>query len=150
MSEKPQTIDAYMQHLPEKQRAVLEPVLAMIREALPAGYEEVISFGMPSWQVPLPAYPDTYNKQPLMFAGLASRKNHKSLYLSGPFSKPEIEQRLISGFAISGKKLDMGQSCIRFKTIEDLDFASLREAIQSMPMKEFIEREKSARATKKR
>ncbi len=34
-------------------------------------------------QVPLETYPDTYNKQPLLYAALESQKNHMAVYLWG-------------------------------------------------------------------
>ena len=43
---------------------------------LPKGYEEAMTGGVISYQVPLGTYPDTYNKRPLMYAGIAARKNH--------------------------------------------------------------------------
>jgi hypothetical protein len=33
--------------------------------------------------VPLEVYPDTYNKKPMMYAALASQKNHMAVYLTG-------------------------------------------------------------------
>ena len=45
-----------------------------------------MNWGMIVYQVPLKTYPDTYNKQPLMYAGLASQKNHMAVYLSGIYT----------------------------------------------------------------
>ena len=55
----------------------------MILDNLPEGYEEAMNWGMITYQVPLETYPDTYNKQPLMYAALASQKNHMAVYLTG-------------------------------------------------------------------
>ena len=53
-------------------------------ENLDKDYEEGIQYGMIGYYVPHRVYPAGYHcdpKQPLPFAGLASQKNHLSLYL---------------------------------------------------------------------
>jgi hypothetical protein len=42
-------------------------------------------------------------------------------------------------WAKSGKKLDMGKSCIRFKKVDDLALDVLGEAIRRLPAKKYIE-----------
>ena len=76
------TVDQYLAELPEDRREVIQKVRQVIRQNLPKGYEEVMNWGMITYQVPLEVYPDTYNKQPLMYAALASQKNHMAVYLS--------------------------------------------------------------------
>lgn len=68
--------EEYLSALPDERRAALEAVRRVILENLPAGYEEAVNWGMITYQVPLTVYPNTYNKQPLMYAALASQKNH--------------------------------------------------------------------------
>jgi hypothetical protein len=41
-------------------------------------------------------------------------------------------------WAKTGKKLDMGKVCIRFKKLEDLPLEIIGEAIRRVPVKEFI------------
>jgi hypothetical protein len=105
---------------------------------LPDGYVERMSWGMIGWEVPLEAYPATYNKQPLAYAALAAQKNHYALYLNCIHASEERTQRLAHAFAEAGKKLDMGKSCIRFRKIEDLVEQALAEAIASVPLESFI------------
>jgi len=62
----------YLAELPADRRTALEAVRAVVLENLPDGYEEVMNWGMITYEVPLETYPDTYNRQPLMFAALAS------------------------------------------------------------------------------
>jgi hypothetical protein len=47
-------------------------------------------------------------------------------------------------WAKTGKKLDMGKSCVRFKKVEDLPLDVIGEAIQRMPAKKYIEHCESA------
>jgi uncharacterized protein YdhG (YjbR/CyaY superfamily) len=69
-------IEAYLADLPDDRREAIEEVRQVILENLPEGYEEAFNWGMITYQVPLETYPDTYNKKPLMYAALASQKNH--------------------------------------------------------------------------
>ena len=73
--------------------------------------------------VPLKLYPAGYHtgkSVPLPYASLASQKGHMSLYLFGCYMEPKDAARLTREFKARGKKLDMGKSCVRFKTLEDL------------------------------
>jgi hypothetical protein len=140
------TIDEYLAALPEDRRAALASVRAVIRKNLPGGYEEGMGFGMISYTLPLAKYPDTYNGQPLCYAGLAAQKNHSALYLTGAYADPKIEKALRDGFAKAGKRLDMGKSCIRFKAAEDLPLEVIGKAVAALPPEAFIERHEKARA----
>ena len=95
--------------------------------------------------MPLAEYPDTYNRQPLWYAGLAPQKHYLSLYLMCAYGSLDHLRRLREGFAAAGKKLDMGKSCIRFRTADDLALDVIGELIASIPMKRWIEIAKSAR-----
>ncbi len=76
MHSKAKTVAEYLDELPADRRAAIEAVREVILEHLPEGYEEAMNWGMITYQVPLQAYPKTYNGQPLMLAALASQKNH--------------------------------------------------------------------------
>jgi hypothetical protein len=77
------TVAAYLAGLTPDRRQAIAAVLATIRAHLPAGYEEAMNWGMIAFQVPLEVYPDTYNRRPLLYAAVASQKNHMAVYLSG-------------------------------------------------------------------
>ena len=53
------TVDEYLSELPEDRRQTVEMVRRTILENLPDGYEEVMNWGMITYQVPLETYPDT-------------------------------------------------------------------------------------------
>ena len=82
----------------------------------------------------------TYNGQPLMFAALASQKNYMSLYLMNICSDEAVEKWFVEGYKASGKKLDMGKACVRFKSLQDLPIDLVGEAIALTPVAGFIER----------
>ena len=135
---KATTVSQYLVELPDDRRAEIEKIRDLVNDALPAGYREGLSFGMIGWVVPFEDYPDTYNKQPLAYAGLAAQKNYNSLYLNCVYASPGRTERLRAAFAAAGKKLDMGKSCIRFKRADDLPLGPIRDEIASTPPAEFI------------
>lgn len=101
--------------------------------------------GMICYYIPLERHPDTYNKQPLSIATLGSQKSHMALHLMGVYSDPETERWFKECFAESGKKLDMGKSCVRFKKLEDLPMEVIGEAISRTPPDKFIQQYEAAR-----
>ncbi len=138
VSSKAATVAAYLDELGPERRAEIEIVRDLVNEALPAGYVEMMSYGMIGWVIPLADYPDTYNKQPLAYAGLAAQKNGNSLYLNCVYASTERTERLRAAWAASGKKLDMGKCCIRFKRAADLALDVVRDEIAATSPAEFI------------
>ena len=139
------SVEEYLASLPPDRRQEIERVRRVVRDDLPVGYEEGVGFGMLCYSVPLSDYRDTYNKQPLMYAALTSQKNHLSLYLMAVYADDALEKRLRDAFAESGKKLDMGKSCIRFKRADDLPLDAIGEIVAAVPMDRWIEIARSAR-----
>jgi hypothetical protein len=117
----------------------------VVRRNLPAGYEEALSGKLLVWQVPLEAYPDTYNGHPLWYTALASQKNYLSLYLMNAYGNPALARLLREGFKAAGKKLDMGKSCVRFRAADDLALDVVGEVVASTPMGRYITLAKSVR-----
>ncbi len=99
---------------------------------------ETLNWGMISYEVPLETYPDTTNKKPLQFAGLAAQKRHRALYLSCAYSDGTVARKIVDRFKQSGKRLDMGKSCIRYKLPEDLDLEVIGEVIRENDLERFI------------
>jgi hypothetical protein len=145
VSSKAQTVADYLDELAPERRREIEKVRDVINAAMPAGYREGMGYGMIGWVVPLETYPDTYNGQPLAYAGLAAQKNSNSLYLTCAYSSPERAQRLKDEAAAAGKKLDMGKSCIRFKKADDLPLEAIAREIASTTPEEFIARHEEGR-----
>lgn len=141
MQSKASTVEQYIAELPEDRRATVTKLRSLVRKHLPKGFTEQIQYGMIGYVVPHRHYPAGYHtnpKDPLPFAAIASQKNHLALYLMSPTMKPEIEAAIRAGFQASGKKLDMGKSCIRFKKLEDLALDAIGEAIASLSMADYI------------
>src|SRR5579862_4739188 len=115
---KAATVDAYLASLPADRRDAIAKVRAVIRENLPAGYEEGIQYGIIGYYVPHSLHPAGYHanpKEPLPFAHLGSKKSHMALYLGCVYGDDELRRWFEDEYRKSGKKLDMGKSCVRFK-----------------------------------
>jgi uncharacterized protein YdhG (YjbR/CyaY superfamily) len=145
------TIQDYLAELPTERREAIEKVREAILENLPEGYEEALNWGMITYQVPLDVYPETYNKQPLMYAALANQKNHMAVYLTGIYMDEDLNQDFEQKYKETGKRYDVGKSCVRFRKLEDLPLELIGESIAKISMDEFIERTQglSARKAKK-
>ena len=143
-AKRAKTVAEYIGSLPEDRRGAIKAVRAVVKKNLPAGYKEGIDYGFIGWTVPLSVYPDTYNGQPLCYAALANQKNHMALYLMAAYAEGPIKQRLVKGFRAAGKKLDMGKSCIRFRSLDDLPLDVIAEVAAALPMKKYVEIAKAA------
>ena len=98
-----------------------------------------------TYQVPLSIHPDTYSRQPLMYAALASQKNHMAVYLTSIYMDPESQATFERDYKATGKRYDVGKSCVRFRRLDDLPLELIGRAIGSMTMQEFIEGERAIR-----
>jgi hypothetical protein len=145
MSKSP-TVAGYLAEQTPERRAEMEKVLRVLRKHMPKGYREGMGYGMMGWEVPLDRYPDTYNGQPLAYAGLAAQKNNFSLYLMGAYIDPGETQKLKDAFKAAGLRLDMGKSCIRFKRAADLPLEAIGQLIARWPLEQYIEAYESVRS----
>jgi len=132
-------VDQYLDELPEDRRQALTAVRKVVLDHLPAGFEEVMQYGMISYVVPLDRFPSTYNGQPLAVASLASQKRHMALYLMGIYGDEGNQTWLRQQWATTGKKLDMGKSCLRFRSLDDLALAVVGEAIARTSVADLID-----------
>jgi hypothetical protein len=142
MQSKANTVRQYLAELPPERREAISAVREVILANLPKGYEEGMAYGMIGYHVPHSVYPPGYHcnpEQPLPYAALASQKNHMALYLMCVYGNPEQEAWFREAWAKTGKKLDMGKSCVRFKKLEDLPLKVVGQAIKRVPVKKLIE-----------
>lgn len=133
------TPEEYLFELADDRREAIETVRETILEHLPEGYTEGMGFGMIAYVVPLDRYPDTYNGQPLMYAALASQKNHMAVYLTSVFADEALGEKFVAEYKATGKKLDMGKSCVRFKSLDHLPLDVIGDAIAALTVDEFID-----------
>ncbi|MBC8279434.1 MAG: DUF1801 domain-containing protein [Chloroflexi bacterium] len=129
----------YLNSLSEDRKSAVGVVRDTILANLPEGYQETIQHGMISYVIPLETYPKTYNKKPLLFAALASQKNYMTIHLMNIYGNSEDEKWFLESYKATGKKLDMGKACVRFKRIDDLPVELIGEAIARTPVNAFIQ-----------
>ena len=132
------TPDEYIAALPDDRREAVSAVRDVVRDNLPAGFEEGMLYGMIGWYIPLERFPNTYNGQPLGLAALASQKNYMSLYLNSVYGDPQTESWFKDRYEASGKRLNMGKSCVRFRRIEDLPLDVIGETIARVDLDSYL------------
>ena len=133
------TVEDYLAELTPERRATVSTVRDVILRHLPEGYEEIMDFGMISYVIPLETYPITYNNHPLMYAALASQKNYCSVYLMNIYGVPELMEWFEAEYRASGKRMDIGKACVRFKSLDDLPLELVGQAIARTQVTDYIE-----------
>lgn len=149
MKSKANTVADYLTELPADRKAGIEAVRAVVLENLPSGYEEAMNWGMITYQVPLEVYPDTYNKQPLVYAQLGSHKNYMTLYLMGIYGSDDTAKGFEADYRATGKRYDVGKSCVRFRSLDDLPLELIGNTIASIEMEDFVMSAKAFRSARK-
>jgi hypothetical protein len=142
------TVADYLASLPPERRVIVGALRKLIRAHLPKGYVEAMRYGMICYEIPLSRYPDTYNRQPLSYVAVAAQKNNYSLYLTCAYLDEERARRLRDAHARAGKKLDMGKSCVRFKSLDALELDAIAAEIASTTPAQFIGRYELSRSRK--
>ncbi len=146
------TVEDYLASLPEDRQRAMSAVRDVVLAQLPSGLEETMNWGMVAYQVPLERYPDTYNKQPLLYAALASQKNHMALYLMGIYGSESLRTEFEEAYRATGKRMDIGKSCVRFRRLDDLPLDVVADAVSAVSLDEFLamyDQAASLRKTKK-
>ncbi len=144
MKTKATSIEEYLAELPADRYEAISAVRKVILDNLPKGYVEAFNWGMISYEVPLSVFPDTYNKQPLMYAALGNQKNHMAVYMCWLSCAPKIVETFKEAYLKTGKKLDMGKGCVRFKKLEHLPLELIAQTIAGTSLEEFVATSKKA------
>jgi hypothetical protein len=141
MTSSAKTVDQYLAGLPPDRRTAISAVRDLILANLPGGYEEVMQYGMIGYVVPHSIYPAGYHcdpSEPLSYAMLGSQKNHMAIYLCPVYGHKETESWFRKAYEATGKKLDMGKSCVRFKKLEQLPLEVIGQVIARTPVDKYI------------
>jgi hypothetical protein len=146
------TVAEYLKTLPAERREAISAVRKVILANLPAGYEEVMGYGMIGYVVPHRLYPAGYHcdpSLPLPFANLASQKNHMALYLMMTYCDPALEAWFRAAWRAAGKKLDMGKGCVRFTRVEEVPLEVVGQLMARVPVRQHIARMEQVLAERK-
>ena len=138
MAASKQTVAQYLAALPADRRAVIAKVRTAVKRAMPKGYQELMGYGMIMWSVPLKVLPNTYNGYPLCYVALAAQKRHYALYLMGCYGDKALMDELKAGYKAAGLRLDMGKSCLRFRSLDTLALAVVAKVIARVPMSAYV------------
>jgi len=141
MPAKPATVAAYLDALPPDRRAALSAVRDAVNRGLPKGYEEGIQYGVIGWCVPHRVYPPGYHCDPsvgLPFAALASTKSGMSLHLMSVYGDAAQRKWFEAAWKKTGKRLDMGQACVRFKRLEDVPLEVVEQVVARTPVDAYV------------
>lgn len=132
------TVSEYLQQIPPQWQPTLSDLRDQLRIHVDKGFVESLRWGMITYEVPLEISGPTYNKEPLMFAALAAQKNYCSLYLMAIYASPELMARLESAYSSKGLKPDMGKSCIRFKSLDDIPLQEILQLLKDITVEDFL------------
>jgi len=135
---KATSVADYLGELSADTRKAIATVRQVIRDSLPDGYDETVNWGMISYEIPLSRYSSTYNKRPLSYIALAAQKNYNAIYMMRVSGDKAQEKKLRDAFQKQGKKLEMGKSCIRFQSSDDLPLDTIAELVASTKPHEWI------------
>ncbi|NTW72904.1 MAG: DUF1801 domain-containing protein [Eubacteriaceae bacterium] len=134
--------EEYVQQLPEGRKEAIKRLRQTIKDNLPPGFEEIMSYGMISYVIPHSVYPEGYHvnpKEPLPFISIASQKNHIALYHMGIYTYPGILKWFQEEYPRYVKtKLDMGKSCIRFKRVETIPYGLIGELARKITLEDYL------------
>ena len=142
------TVNQWLASVPAERRDAINAVRAVVNEHLPQGYEETVDWGMLAWVVPLARLPNTHNGHPLMVAALGAHTKRMTLYLMSVYGDAELRRKFESAYKKTGKKLDMGGSCVHFKTLEDLPLDVVGDTIARVGVAQYVERYEKSRPKK--
>lgn len=142
MQYKANTVEEYIEQIPEERKAPIRKLREIILANLPKGFEEGINYNMIGYYVPHSKYPDGYHcnpKDPLPFMNLASQKNFIALYNMGIYADEKILNWFTKEYPKHCKyKLDMGKSCIRFKKTDAIPYELIGQLVSKMTCDEWI------------
>tara|TARA_B100000929_G_scaffold275661_1_gene249709 strand:+ start:2087 stop:2545 length:459 start_codon:yes stop_codon:yes gene_type:complete len=132
----------YLEKVPEERKEALIKLRSVIKKNLPEGFEEAMSYGMIGYVVPQSIYPDGYHcdpSLPLPFMNLASQKNYIAVYHSGIYANKDMYNWFVEEYRKeTGKKPDMGKSCIRLKNLDKIPFDLIAELSSKITPQEWI------------
>jgi len=148
MQSKANTVQEYLDELPEERKVPVSRLRETILANLPAGYEEGMGYGMISYVVPHSLYTPGYHcnpKLPLPCISIGAQKNFIAMHHMGLYASPALLEWFTNEYPKHSKqKLDMGKGCIRFKKPDQIPYALIGELIQKVPVKKWIEQYEEA------
>ncbi len=141
MQSKAATPAEYLASLDPERKVPVTKLHHTIKENLPKGFVDTMTYGMIGYVVPHVLYPAGYHsdpKQPLPFMSLASQKNYISLYHMGLYEGALLDWLRAEWKKVSDTKLDMGKGCVRLKKVDLIPYELIGELATKMTPTEWI------------
>ena len=132
------TVQEYLAEMPEDRRVAIEAVRATALWHLPDGFDEVMRWGMITYEVPLERSGPTYNGQPRRTRRSPTRSATWRSTCRASTACPSGRSSSARKYLATGKRLDMGKSCVRFTTLDQLPLELVGDAIGAMTVEEFV------------
>lgn len=145
----PLTVAEWLASVPAERRDAIDTVRDIVNAHLPPGYVETVDWGMLAWVVPLATLPNTHNGRPLMLAALGAHTTLMTIYLMSVYSDPKVRREFEAAYKKTGKKLDMGGSCVHFKTLDDLPLDVVGDTIARVAVADYVERYRQSRTMRR-
>ena len=138
------SVEDYLNNAPNERQEALRRMREVLRDNLPQGFSEELSYGMPGYVVPHSTYEPGYHcdpRLPLPFVSFANQKNFVALYHMGLYASPDDMAWFTESWD-AGRfgKLDMGKSCIRFKKMDKIPWDLIGELATRMTPQDWIAR----------
>jgi hypothetical protein len=143
------TVAEWLASVPADRKDAINAVRDVVNAHLPQGYEETVDWGMLAWVVPLATFPDTHNGRPLMLAALGAHTKVMTVYLMSVYGDPKIRREFETAYKKTGKRLDIGGSCVHFKTLDDLPLDVVGNAVARVTLDKYVDRYRNTRAKTK-
>lgn len=142
MQIKVDTVEEYIDQIPEERKEVIQKLRKVLSENLPEGFREEMSYGMIGYVVPHSLYPKGYHctpKLPLPFISIASQKNFVALYHMNLYANKSLMEWFMAEYPKHSKaKLDIGKSCMRFKKLDQIPYELIGELAQKITVQQWI------------
>ncbi len=142
MQSDARTPQEYMAQLPPERQEIISKLRSMVLENLPYGLEERMLYGMICYVIPHSLYPKGYHvdpKLPVTMLGIASQMNHIALYHMGIYAFQEVFDWFTGTYSqLTGKKPDMGKSCIRFRPTANIPYGLIGELCRKVNVADYL------------
>ena len=142
MKSNSETVEKYLSELPEDRKLPMINLRNIIKNNIPNGFEEVMSYGMIGYVVPHSVYPNGYHcnpKLPLPYINIGSQKNFIVLHHLGIYGINEILDWFVAEYPKhANHKLDMGKGCVRFKKTNEIPYKLIEELINKISLEKYI------------
>ncbi|AUT06072.1 hypothetical protein SPSF3K_01347 [Streptococcus parauberis] len=136
------SIEDYLQALPDDRRDVINQLRQVIKDNLPDKYEEKLQYQMISYVVPHDVFPEGYHCNPednLAFITIGSQKNHIAIYHNGIYMFDHVKEWFLTQYPLYMKtKPDMGKSCIRFKNMKTIPYELIGKLCQQVSQDDLL------------